>query len=77
METHVCVMQTARELSRRGLATYVVADAVASRTEENRAAGLSLCERAGATVTVTEAVAFDWLRRAGSPEFKAISSLLK
>src|SRR5215472_15763507 len=51
METHICVFQTARELVRRGLSTYVVGDACASRTEENRRAGLALCERAGAVVT--------------------------
>jgi nicotinamidase-related amidase len=77
METHVCVFQTARELVRRGHVTYVVADAVASRTEENRAAGLSLCESAGAICTVTEAVAFDWVGRAGTDAFRAVSKLVK
>ena len=77
METHVCVFQTARELVKRGYATYVVADAVASRTEENRRLGLSLCERAGAVVTATETVAFDLLERAGTPEFKAVSKLVR
>jgi len=77
METHVCVFQTARELARRGYVTHVVADAVASRTEENRAAGLSLCERAGAVVTVTEALVFDWLRAAGTEAFKHISKLVR
>ncbi|WP_394848798.1 isochorismatase family protein [Pendulispora brunnea] len=77
MEAHICVFQTARELSRRGYTTYVVEDAVASRREENRAAGLSLVARAGAIPTVTEAVAFDWLGRAGSEDFKAISRLVK
>jgi nicotinamidase-related amidase len=77
MEAHVCVFQTARELVKRGYATYVVADAVASRREENRRIGLSLCERAGAFVTVTEAVAFDLLEHAGTGAFKAISKLLR
>ncbi|HWL86225.1 MAG TPA: isochorismatase family protein [Polyangiaceae bacterium] len=77
MEAHICVFQTARELSRRGYATYVVEDAVVSRREENRVAGLSLIARAGAVPTVTEAVAFDWLGRAGSDDFKAISRLVK
>ena len=39
METHICVFQTARELVRRGMQVHVVADAVASRREENRALG--------------------------------------
>jgi nicotinamidase-related amidase len=77
MEAHVCVFQTARELVKRGYATYVVADAVASRREENRRIGLSLCERAGAIVTVTEAVAFDLVEHAGTGAFKAISKLLR
>jgi nicotinamidase-related amidase len=77
MEAHVCVFQTARELVKRGYATYVVADAVASRREENRRIGLSLCERAGAVVTVTEAVAFDLLEQAGTGAFKAVSKLLR
>lgn len=77
MEAHVCVFQTARELVKRGYTTYVVADAVASRREENRRIGLSLCERAGAIVTVTEAVAFDLLEHAGTGAFKAISKLLR
>jgi nicotinamidase-related amidase len=77
METHICVFQTARELARRGLEVHVVADAVASRREENRGLGLTLCERAGALATPTETVVFDWLGRAGTEEFKAVSKLVR
>ncbi len=77
MEAHVCVFQTARDLVARGYETYVVDDAVASRREENRLAGLALVERAGAQRTVTETVAFDWVRRAEGDPFKAISKLVR
>jgi nicotinamidase-related amidase len=77
MEAHVCVFQTVRELVKRGYGAYVVADAVASRREENRRGGLSLCERAGATVTSTETVAFDLLERAGTDAFKTVSKLVR
>jgi nicotinamidase-related amidase len=77
METHICVLQTARELVRRGYATHVVADACASRREENRAIGLRLCERAGAFVTSAETVAFDWVERAGTDAFRAVSKLVR
>jgi nicotinamidase-related amidase len=77
METHVCVFQTARELARRGHDVHVVADAVTSRREENRVLGLALCERAGAFATPAETVVFDWLGRAGTDEFKAISKLMR
>lgn len=77
METHVCVFQTARELVKRGYNTYVVADAVSSRREENRVLGLSLCERAGAVITPTETVAFDLLEVAGTDAFKTVSKLVR
>lgn len=77
MESHVCVFQTARELVKRGYATYVVADAVASRQEDNRQLGLSLAERAGAIVTGTETVVFDLLRDAGTDVFKIVSKLVR
>jgi nicotinamidase-related amidase len=77
VETHVCVFQTARELVRRGIDVRVVADAVASRCEENRTLGLALCERAGAIAMPTEAVVFDWLGKAGTDEFRAISKLVR
>jgi nicotinamidase-related amidase len=77
METHVCVFQTVRELVRRGYEVHVPVDAVASRTEENRLAGIALCERAGAVATTTETVVFDWLERAGTEAFKVVSKLVK
>jgi nicotinamidase-related amidase len=77
LETHVCVFQTARDLVRRGTDVRIVADAVASRREENRVLGLAMCERAGATAMPTEAVVFDWLGRAGTDEFRAISKLVR
>lgn len=77
MEAHVCVFQTARDLVKRGYATYVVADAVTSRREENRALGLSLCDKAGAFIAPTETIAFDLLGEAGTEAFKAVSKLVR
>jgi nicotinamidase-related amidase len=77
VESHVCVYQSARDLVAAGFAVHVVADAVLSRVEANRLAGLELCRRAGAVVTTTEVVAFDWLKRAGGEAFKAISRRIR
>ena len=77
MEAHVCVYQTVRDLVNRGLEVHVPVDAVISRRDEDRAAGLSLCERAGGVLTTMEAIVFDWLGRAGTDEFRAISKLLR
>ena len=77
MEAHVCVFQTVRDLVRGDLAAFVVQDAVLSRAEANRALGLRLCERSGATVSSTETVLFDLLGVAGTPEFKELAPLIK
>ena len=77
MESHVCVFQTVRDLLRGGFSVFLAEDAVISRTEANRAVGLHLCERAGAALTSTEAVLFDLLGVAGTPEFKELAPLIK
>jgi nicotinamidase-related amidase len=77
VETHVCVFQTARQLAGQGMDVRVVADAVASRREANHVLGLAMCERAGAIAMPAEAVVFDWLGRAGTDEFRAISKLVR
>jgi nicotinamidase-related amidase len=77
MEAHVCVYQTVRDLTGSGFTVFVPRDAVISRTADNKATGLALCERAGAVLTSTEASVFDLLGAAGTAEFKEISPLLK
>lgn len=77
MESHVCVFQTVRDLVNTGLSVYVPIDGVCSRRDDHREAGLALCEEAGATRTTTESVVFDWLRKAGGGEFRALSKLIR
>ncbi|MFD2207256.1 hydrolase [Kiloniella antarctica] len=76
-ETHVCVMQTVLQLLDERYDVFVVADAVGSRTEENKRLGLERMIRSGAEVVSSEMVMFEMLKKAGTPEFKALSSLLK
>ncbi|HET9753501.1 MAG TPA: hydrolase [Myxococcales bacterium] len=77
MEAHVCVFQTVRDLLAGGFSVFLAQDAVISRSDGNRAVGLRLCEKAGATLTSTEAVLFDLLGVAGTPEFKELAPLIK
>jgi nicotinamidase-related amidase len=77
METHVCVYQTVRELAARGVLVHVPIDGVASRREDHRQAGLDLCRAAGATLTTMETLVFDWLRVAGTDDFKHLSRLIR
>ncbi len=77
METHICVFQTVRDLVARGFAVHVPIDGVASRRDDHRVTGLELCRAAGATITTTETILFDWLGRAGSDAFRKVSKLIK
>jgi nicotinamidase-related amidase len=77
MEAHVCVLQTALELHARGVEVFVVADAVCSRIEANRANALDRLRQAGIVVSNTESVLFEWLRDASHPQFKALSALIR
>ena len=77
VETHVCVYQTVRDLAARGYEVHVPHDAVASRQDEDRRTGLELMRRAGAIVTTSETVVFDWLQRAEGDAFKTLSKKMR
>ncbi|MFY1825127.1 isochorismatase family protein [Myxococcus fulvus] len=77
MEAHICVFQTARDLTQKGLLPVLLADAVLSRSAEDRRVGLELCRDAGAVVATVETALFDVLGRAGTPEFKKISTAVR
>jgi nicotinamidase-related amidase len=77
IEAHICVVQTAASLLTRGYDVWVARDAVASRTEANMEAGLTLMHDAGAKLAPTETILFWLLERAGTPEFKTVSKLVR
>jgi nicotinamidase-related amidase len=77
IEAHVCVAQTALELLDLGFRVQVPADAVASRHDVDREFALRRLENAGAIISTTESVLFEWTERSDRPEFKAISELIK
>lgn len=77
VEAHICVALTVRDLAAAGREVLVPFDGVASRRDDHRRAGLALCERAGAQVTTTETLVFDWLGRAGTDAFRALSKAVR
>jgi len=77
IEAHVCVAQTALELLDMGFRVQVAADAVTSRRKLDWEFALRRLEHAGAVVSTTESVLFEWTETADRPEFKAISELVK
>lgn len=77
IEAHVCVQQTVLDLLAAGWRAYVAADAVGSRHRLDYEIALRRMELAGAVITTTEAVLFEWCIRAGTAEFKQISQLAR
>lgn len=77
METHVCVYQTSVDLINAGYEVFVLDDAVSSRFLHNYQSGIAALRDAGAVVVSTETAVFQWMKVAGTPEFKKISSLLR
>ena len=76
-EAHVCLLQTALGLLEEEFDVWVVSDACASRSERNRDAAFDRLAGAGAELLTTEMVAFEWLRSAEHPQFKAVQALIK
>lgn len=74
IESHVCVLQTALELRWQGREVFVVADAVGSRRGSDRELALARLRSHGVEIVSREMVAFEWLKQAGTEEFRSISS---
>jgi nicotinamidase-related amidase len=77
METHVCVLQTVLEFLEAGYHVHLVKDAVMSRSRDNWRTGLKVAAAAGAVVTSTEAALFQFLKCAGTDEFRKLSKLVR
>lgn len=77
IEAHVCVLQSALGLAAGGWDVFVVADAVSSRRAADRDAGLARLAASGVGVVTGEMVLFEWLRRAGTDEFRDLLGLIR
>jgi nicotinamidase-related amidase len=72
-EAHVCVLQTALGLLAQGVQVYLVVDAVGSRRASDKQLALARLQQAGAVLVSREMVAFEWLNRAGTEQFRTLS----
>lgn len=77
IETHICVTQTALDLIRSGTSVFVCADATASRLPGAKEIALARIRDSGGIITHTESVAYEWLKQAGTQEFKAALDIVK
>ncbi len=76
LESHICVLQSAIELTEIGYDVFVISDAIASRKLTSYETALTRLEQANIWLLNTESVLFEWLRDASHPEFKSLSKLI-
>jgi nicotinamidase-related amidase len=77
IEAHVCIYQTAVDLLHKDFSVDVIADAVSSRTTENKQIAISRMAAEGINISCTEMVLFELLRTAKHPQFKQVAKLVK
>lgn len=77
VEAHICVLKTVLDALEHGFEVHVVADAVSSRTPENRQLALDRMRQSGAFIVSTEMLLFQLIDIAGNPTFKQISGIIK
>src|SRR4030042_134407 len=77
IEAHVCIYQTAVDLLRKGFEVNVIADAISSRTIENKQIAISRIAAESVKVCCTEMALFELLKTADHPQFKQIAKLVK
>ncbi len=77
IEAHVCVLQSAIDLYNSGFGVFVVADAISSRRQESVELALARLRQIGIQVINVEMALFELMGRAGTPEFKSLSALIR
>ena len=73
IEAHVCILQTAIELLEQDLDVFVVADAISSRALSDKQMALGRMRHVGVQIVTKEMVFFEWVHKAGTPQFKELS----
>lgn len=77
IETHVCILQTAKDLLASGKQVIVLNDATGSRSIYDFSTAIAELRDLGARISSTETVLFELLRDSTAPEFKQISQLIQ
>lgn len=76
-ESHVCLLQTALGLLRRGHRLWVVEPACGSRRPSDHRLAMQRLAEAGATIVSTEMVLFEWLGDFEHPRFRVLLERIK
>ncbi|MEO0452815.1 MAG: isochorismatase family protein [Verrucomicrobiota bacterium] len=77
IETHICLRQTAYDLRAAGKTVVILADATASRREENHRIAMQELHTDNFLISSVEALLFEWVGDSQHEKFKEISELIK
>lgn len=77
METHICVLQTVRDLLLDNFNVILVQDCIASRKLLDKEIGMKRMVQEGAYLGTYESVLFELMNTANHSQFKVISTLIK
>ncbi|MBB1486623.1 hydrolase [Oceanospirillum sediminis] len=72
-ESHVCLLQSAIGLSEQGYDVFVVTDAIRSRNPSDYDAALIRLQQNGIQLVSKEMVAYEWLKKCNTDQFRHIS----
>lgn len=76
-EAHICILQTAFDLTHQNFQVYALEDATCSRQAQHHSNALQRMQQHDITISNTESVLFEWLEDAKHPHFSAISKQLR
>ncbi len=77
VETHICIHQTAISAVTRGFNVVILEDAVSSRNKRHKKAAIENFRSWGLKVCPVETLIFEFLKKAGTKEFKALLPYIK
>jgi nicotinamidase-related amidase len=77
IESHVCVLQTAVDLSDSGFNPIIVMDCVSSRSKKDIKLAMERFRHENILITSYESILFELTRSASADEFRTISKLVK
>ena len=77
IETHICVLQTALDLKKKGQEVFVIFEAVGSRKNQDKEFAIKRMINNGIQVITFEMMLFELLRDSKNKHFKNLSSLVR
>jgi len=77
IETHICIFQTAIQFKESNFDVFVLADGISCRSRFDHELALERMRCSGIELLSWEMAAYEWMRRADTPEFKKVLPFIK